>query len=512
MNRIIIPIIAAFAILASLFIGIAIAKGEYVEISLYAIIAVILYFIVDGWKQVWWFAAMLSMSGALFVHNFTFTGAHLFVLMLALASMISLIQRQTTKSPPEFKKCNHGTTSSILLALILYGVIHYIIYYAFPYSPSDYSIRTSTKAYFECYATMACSLWLLISPYGFTLKRHWPNVLIFVIFVSLLVNVAIRYYMYMSGFQASDGSGLATDAHLFSFYVPIINMFPGVYTLRNLCPIATVIVLMFASAPGFWRNSNILVKFAIVLTLILCVTGSVLSGGRATLLFCLALAGIVAIVRRKVLLVITMGVSGVLIVAAANLFAHMINTKAPLYISRSLQLVMFEKGDSYRGIEHSQMVRDDARDQALIEWRRDNRVLFFGRSVFYINAEDAEYNKKKFGNDGFVINNMRSGRTHNLSTNLLLQYGLTGCALYLVCYVLLIRFFIKLYLCIDRSKRETKSLVGAIAIYLPLIFIYQLLGGEFLPVIVPLSIGIARSALLQEQRSKERISVEAKKT
>jgi hypothetical protein len=119
-----------------------------------------------------------------------------------------------------------------------------------------------------------------------------------------------------------------------------------------------------------------------------------------------------------------------------------------------------------------------------------------------VNAEEILWMKSNLGVDGFVENAMRSGATHNLITDLLLQYGLVGCVLYLTATLVAIRFFIRLYRTINSAQVLPKALAGSMAIYLPMFFIYSLLGGGFFPVIAALMAGLIRAHLVNFSTSE----------
>lgn len=238
----------------------------------------------------------------------------------------------------------------------------------------------------------------------------------------------------------------------------------------------------------------------IVFSVALCYIGAIFSGGRATFPLCIAFSFMVAILRKRFGLIMMMCCAGVFMMAVANMFSHFINTKAPNYIARSLQLVMIEKGDAYRTISGSQDARNEAIKQAIVEWQADYRVMLFGRSVFYLNARDAEIVNRQYGLDGFVMNAVWAGRTHNLVTDLLLQYGLVGCVLYLWCYLVVIWYFWRLYREIPPESGFCKALAGAMVLYLPPMLISQLIGGTFLPLVTALVIGLIRSHLVTREK------------
>lgn len=503
--------IIAFFIIAT-FLGLVLAvnigQANYEQLGIYAFIGLVIYFFIHGWRNVWWFAALLIFSGVVFSHNFVITANHLFALMVALASVMAIISRGASPVPKEFKSAGTGAPMIAIGALLLYALLHFFGNYAFPYSPADYAVKNSTKAYFECFAPMAILFWMMVGPYSFNLKNNWIRGLIVVITFAVFGNVFARGYMYLMGFQASDGSGTVDEYFL---HVPVINMQAGLYTLRLLSPMALVIILFIASAPGTWSRLPPWTKAVTILAVAFCFVGAILSGGRASVLFCLVLSLAVAFVRRQMVLLGILGCGLLGCISIANVFSYEINTQAPFYVARSLQVVMIEKGDSFESIEGSQETRNAAMKEALVQWQKDNRVFVFGRATYSVNAEEILWMKNNLGVDGFVENAMRSGATHNLITDLLLQYGLVGCVLYLIASLVAIRFFIRLYRTINPAQVLPKALAGSMAIYLPMFFIYSLLGGGFFPVIAALMAGLIRAHLVTFPTS-ETFDQESKKT
>jgi O-antigen ligase len=500
-------LIVFFAIAAFIAIVLAVDIGQanYEQLGIYVAIGLTLYFFINGWRNVWWLTALLIFSGAVFQQGFEFTAEHLFVLMLFLASIMSISSRRSLPQPIEFSAAGSRSTGFVLGVLIIYGAFHFALNYAFPYSGPDYSIKTSSKAYVECFASMVCFFWLLCGPYGFSMKPSWDKSLIIILVLCLGVNVVLRFSLFLMGFQAVDG---LTDDHVGfgSFIVPIVNMYPGVYTLRNISPAICIILFMIATSSNWWRSSNFFWKALVVFGILLCILGAILSGGRASLILCIVFIFIGAVMRGKVILIAGLSVAGACTIVAANLFSYDINTKAPYYVARSLQFVMIEKGDSYTSISESQEVRNTSIGEAIVHWRKDNRVFFFGRSVYSISWAEADYLKKRYGADGFVEAAIRSGRTHNMITDLLLQYGLVGCLLYILAYLMVIRFMFRLRRALRDDHGIVKALLDAMVIYLPIIFIYQSLGGTFMPVLVALIVGLVRAQVVAVNRASQLIA------
>jgi len=267
----------------------------------------------------------------------------------------------------------------------------------------------------------------------------------------------------------------------------------GIYTLRNLTPLATIMVLMIATQPGWWGIQKRSTKILIAMILLFCILGAVTSGGRATMVFCIALTGVVALWRKKTLFILGSAMFGVIFLVVINIFSSTINQKAPYYVARSLQFLMIERGEAATAISGSRDIRKEAHLAALDECFSDTRVLIFGRSVYSLTHEEALYFRNTLGQDGFILNAIWSGRTHGLVTDLMLQYGIFGLFFYLSAYIMVFVYFWRLNKRISNEYHVSKALVGSMCIFMPMIIIYHILGGQYLPATVALVAGLIRA-------------------
>ena len=498
-NKISVIIFLVIAACIGLVFAVDIGSANYEQLGIYAVIATIIYFFVHGWKNVWWLTALLSFSGVIFYQAFVINVDHLFVLMLGLASIMFLISRGSMHQAPEFARAGSAGASFVVFILLVFALLHFFTYYAIPYSPREYSVKTSSKAYFASFASMFCFFWVTSGPYGFTLKPNWQKTLIVIMIFSVTGNVIVRGVLFLMGFQAVDG---LTDESvgLGSVFIPLVNMYPGTFALRVVSPLVCLILFMIATGRGWWAESKFSMKAFVLFGIGMCLLGAVFSGGRAVLPSCIVLILAASLMRRKINIIFLMTMAMVLLIALLNIFSDLINSKAPFYVARSVQVILLNKGETYETIGNSQEVRDLAAIQSLVEWRRDNRSFFFGRSVLRITADEAEYINDHFGKEGFVMNAMKSGRTHNMITDLLLQYGLVGCILYLAANFMVMRFVWKLRKNLSDEDGVTKSIADAMAIYTPFIFVYFTLSGNFMPIVIPLMIGLIRSHLVTLKR------------
>ena len=499
-QKIIVLIVLVIVLIAALVIGVDIGRADYENISLYIGVAFTLYFCLHGWRTVWWIIALLVFTNPSFVHQFDFDSRHVFTLAIIVTSCVAYVHgRKDFPRLASFQQAGSRPTTFLFGLLLIYGIFHSLVYYLFPYSPIDYSWKSSAKANFQAFAPIFCFFWMMSGFYHFNLKNNWSSKFILIIVFSLIANTAVMVVQTSLGF--GSGNSQDVDPNVYALAIPIINLIPNQFALRALCPIAMALILMITTTPGWWKQTSFMMRVVSIFSFPLIITGALYSGGRATPLFCLVIATAVAFARKKTHLIALMGCAITLVFGGVNVFSHEINTQAPMLVARSAQFLMINKDDRiYGSVTNSQESRDGALKAALLLWKQDNRILFFGRSVFSFTKQDAAV-KGHGDEDGFIENCLRTGGVHNLVGDLLLQFGLVGCFLYLFTYAAAIRFFWRLSSTIPPTNPLAKSLAGAMKIYLPLMFIYQLLGGTFLPMEAALVVGLIRASLLRAEDS-----------
>src|SRR5690606_27503726 len=112
------------------------------------------------------------------------------------------------------------------------------------------------------------------------------------------------------------------------------------------------------------------------------IVGSIVSGGRATILMASLLVFLSVILCRIFVLVILSVCAMVSFVILANFFSDYINREMPYYFSRTLQLILIDKGSAFQSIEVSEEGRSLLRERALEEWMSTPRKFMLGRSWY----------------------------------------------------------------------------------------------------------------------------------
>ncbi len=493
MNKYASYVIVGILFLLAVIFGADIGASNYGSLSIYLIVATGLYYVAHGWKYTWWYSTLLALSGFVFIHSFVFDSRLLFFVMICASSGISLVTSNYKRPPTIMHEVGAMKLGLILFLLCSFTFIQLLANWAFPYEPAHYAFMTSAKAHYELFFTMYVLLWLLCGPYTFHLKNSWKTQFIFITFIALFTNIFIRVYMFFQGYQLPQ-TGVGSFNH-HSFGVPIINMFPGVYTLRQLSPIACVISAMLITSKQWNQQSRLGIKLLVYCILFGSFIGANLSGGRVTLPFCFLLLLMVCVVRKKFTHCLALAGCCLALVCIANMFSDTVNHKLPRYMSRSLQIVMIEKGSTYVPLLGENDARADAHKAGISEWRKDSRTFLFGRSVFKISWDDAKEISNRYGHEGFVMNAVWTGRTHSMISEILLQNGIITFILYVSSYLYIIVVFRRLYLRIPETLFFEKALAGSMFVYLPPLFVYQAIGGNYLPVIPVVILGLLRVSL-----------------
>ena len=170
----------------------------------------------------------------------------------------------------------------------------------------------------------------------------------------------------------------------------------------------------------------------------------------------------------------------IIAVALVNVFSAEINAKAPQLVTRTLQVVMVKKGSAVASIRSSSNWRTELRNRALDEWRTDSRTLFFGRATYRFDEGDMRVRRQVGGYYAGIETALRRGATHNLTTDLLVQYGAVGFSLYMF---FLLAFTHALWQALKEARRigsQSESLLMIMLIYFIVGIPISFLAGSFI--------------------------------
>lgn len=498
-----------FVLVASVVLGSLVGQQNLEVLSFWVVCGIAILYFVTGWKSTWVLALFFILAGVTVQQGFAFGGSHLTFVMVASATAISFLNRDSRATPTLFRQSGLGQLKVWLGLLLIFGMAHFGYSHFFPYDPDEYSPGNAAKAYYSTFASFILVLWLAAGRYEFRMGASWLRTFWLVVGSAVVANTIILGLMVAGGLGGNVS--LTDDPTLherLSYYIPVINLSLNRFTMRTLGAESFFLVSLFFLNRNLWRSLTPFTKFLVFTVAVFGLAGAVLSGGRVAVLLAILLAGIALIKNRRIGVIMGGLLAGTLFVLLVNIFSSLINEKASPTISRSLQLVMIEKGEAYGSIQGSNNAREMAAQAGWDEWRSDDRVFLTGRSVYrYLGPQVYETLKATIGNDEtFSYFAVRSATVHNLFGEIAIQYGLFGMTFYTFAMLSVIVYCIKVYRrCrYNNYPPEICELAFYCAVATPVFFAQQIIGGGYLSPLIAVLIGIVRSQVGKEDRARDR--------
>lgn len=493
-----------FGLFAAIYLGLSVATAAYLEISIYVVVAFTLWYLAIGWKITWKIAAVMLISRFTMHQGLLIEGPHLFAFMVGVSSVVGILVHNTMFVQPFLiKDAGLGRLQIIIGLFLAYLALHALHNHVFPYRPGEYSLKNSAKSYFAIGAPFALLFWISLPLYGFKAWPGWSKSFAWIVSFASIANTTLLVWMTLQGYGAMDNLYASSGAESIFFYIPYINLSLNHHAMRALAPEALLLLALWLMNPAWRKSAGVLTLLVVLAAVGFSLLGSVLAGGRVTPLLSVFVVGVVVVKRRKVFAIAAALFAFLIVFIGVNFFSDKINRDAPLYAARSLQFLMVDKGFAAQTIESSDNSRKAARDLALEEWQSDNRVLLFGRSVYeYLGADYHYFRRGQVGDvDAFAEMASRAGFTHNLITDLLIQYGIVGLILYYAAGLAVVVYFRRLEkLSISRGMPQACSDLAFYAWVSALVWLaYHSLAGGYLTAQLALVLGIlkARYAILE---------------
>ncbi|MGI9240704.1 MAG: hypothetical protein ACR2RV_07880, partial [Verrucomicrobiales bacterium] len=198
---------------------------------------------------------------------------------------------------------------------------------------------------------------------------------------------------------------------------------------------------------------------------LMSLAGAALSAGRAVPLLCGFYALVIALLRRKTILIMTVGVAGMFFLVLVNIFANAINESAPYFVQRSLQYFMLEKGSAARTIKSSSNWRNELANRAYDEWRSDERIFFLGRATYSFGETDVALYDQLGHYEAIMEISLRRGNAHRFTADCLVQYGVVGLILFYIMLLSIMCFLLKLYKTQKKGEGEFRDLTFLLIVF-----------------------------------------------
>jgi O-antigen ligase len=379
--------------------------------------------------------------------------------------------------PPVLQHWSFGLFKALMLLWIAYVAGHTFFNIYEPYRPAEFALKNLLKTVELWVGPFLLILYFISRPRHILVRQNFPRQIGWCLLIALCVNIVIRLYMEATGgdFTVDANDPLAGNY----FTIPVLNLMENVFSLRTLPPIA----MLFCGAvvvTRWFKAQPLKARRLFYIVIALSLLGAVLSGGRATLAFVLALFAIFLITQRRIGILLGFLCAAAILIGTVNIFSGTLKNSSPL-VKRSLNWALLEKDvDVSDQISASTNWRFTLFQRALDEWQSDPRIYWFGRATYSYGIDDLLAMSIAGDQDATIESALRRGATHNMLTDLLVIFGLVGLILYFSLYFALLYCLWKIY----RSSQIDelgKMLALVTLINLAFNFVYGLLGGAVFP-------------------------------
>ena len=444
-----------------------------------------------------WFAGLLlfSLSPNFFTLGFRI-GANEIGALIATLSILSHII--TDRSLPRVRPINSIYWYGWLQLCLCLWVFYVLIHSGFFISLAEFGRKNIVKSYFP--ALILFLLLLIYSHYPYLMRL--PKRFLFKGYLAMLIGtsigLALRLYQIIS-----IGSGTELDpTGVRAFYIPYIQLQENIYILRSisywLVGVATTLLTSRVARP-----TSIFEIGMLWISLPIAVLSGVVSGGRVTVFLCFLVCIGILILRRKFRTVVFLGIISLVGFVGVNLVVRATGDSTPTIVLRSLNFLLIEKEVSVEAsISASNVWRIELARKAIEEWKSEPEIIFFGRATRGWGWED-----EFIGLLGDIYylsidSSLRRGATHNLVTDLLIQYGLYGLVLQvgiLACIALVVWGVFR----DDHFSGDLKELSILIFVIILIIYPFSVIAGSMISGIFWWFLVLFLSAVGREDESDE---------
>ena len=377
------------------------------------------------------------------------------------------------------------------LVAAAYAIAHFIYNFFQPYDELAFGWRGATKAYYQTFGAFLLVMLLANSKLLLPLGQRRSITLLRIFLVGLVIGTVVAVLRsFTIGVAPEEGLSREDYADLVRvFTIPVLNAHDNLFTMRTLGPAAALVGAVF-----FFSRPTGLAPLLPLSIMTMGFIGSVFSGGRAAILFCIVFLFAAVLRSGKVLLCFSLGGLLTIIVALILMVPSSMLKETPYFFQRSI---------SYLKPDFANQATDGIQGSSDYRWRffhyawdqytsGDARVILLGRSVGQMDSVDVL---------SFIINNeqaqmefaVRRLSTHNGLTDLLLGWGLIG---YLLNVAMCISCCVMLFSYLRRFRQRSHGAcwIFSAAVFMAFWLVYTHIGGSF---VWPLAIVFVLIALSQ---------------
>lgn len=441
-------------LLLALYAGIMVVDANAFGLILLGLAVLLLFYTLTLQQKAWLVAlAFCFMDYTYATFGFKIHTAEFTALLGGIWLCLHWWRRGNGPSPE--LACNRlaNLTQITIVILLTYGAIHFYYNLEDPVLPDDFSIANASKTLLASFAPWVIVLLAFRMPKSLSLGASPLTVIQRVLFVFLVMNTITRGYFALRGKIVQ----LPMLSNYPFAYIPFINAFENIWSLRFLCPTSSLISVAILTAPSA-RPRSFFRTVELWSMLGLSLLASLVSGGRFILVICVFYILVILFLRKKIVWIVFIGALSFFFLALLNIFAGtLLKDPIPMIIQRSVVLLVFtdEKkySEGYADIQGSSNWRWELFRMGIQDWQASSRTFWFGRSVFEFGYSDFVAQDILGAYEAHLETSFRRGATHSLLSDLLVTYGLVGCLLYYLCLILLFCTLIQMW----RQQKELRQ-------------------------------------------------------
>ncbi len=414
-----------FGLLLAVFLGFGLGESDYGPLLIICLASVAISFVVGLYKYVWQIALFLFFVSFTYrPTDFAFGAVELSCALGFVVVGLFFWQKKKFDRPAILDRPSFRLVEGMLFVWLGYAALHLIFNVEVPVSPGEFKLSNALKSYFGLSAPLLLLFLFARFPGGLVARKDFFWTVGKLCLLGLLLNLGLRINELSGGWPP---------------YIPVLNATWESHALRAIGPMAMLIGIVGMTGEG--RRGLSLKWFIFCTLLVLGTVGSILSGGRGVVVFGFLEVCTVLFLRRKIGALGVVLFIGIVGIAVVNLSSSWINEKANPFLQRSVQWLMIEKNwETVESLESSTDWRKELAHRAFDEWRSNPRIFWTGRATFGFGSADETAILIAGGYEALIETSLRRGATHNLTTDLLIAYGLIGCILYYLLYLTILRF------------------------------------------------------------------------
>lgn len=425
-------IIYILGIILAIILGLASGSGNSTQIGKVFIIIGFITYTISIQQYTWKIIYFLACLGFTYIPGgFAFTTPEITCAGLFGLFVATWWCKDKPGLPVEMEQVPFKLFNFCLLAWVIYTIGHagYTIFD--PIKPDEVAIKNLLKTYMSWTGVPLAILYFVNRPQTLKVNKDFPRTIGAILLFGLTINLAIRIYAFCTGRFGGDDTLTLMEINDSLFRIPIIGATENIYVFRTLGPTAILISIAYLSSEWI-RAQQRRQRIIFQLCLLFGIIGTLISGGRASIIIAITFTALIFFLQKKYHQLLGVGFFSLITIVLINILYHTgaMQHMPPMVLRSSSGLIINKGAEAKNAFHGSNDWRYDLFEAAINEWKSDPRIFWFGRSTYSYGEIDI-LDIKLHGGEGVMNASLRRGTTHNLITDILIVFGLSGFCLFM---------------------------------------------------------------------------------